>query len=215
MAIDVTCPHLTFEPDPTTEARPIPQNTLISEAHLQSIRSKFLGPNHEAIVHSLFIPAMLHAGTTIVPFSVDPLGGLGPTAHALLFGTQFDPPPPLPKGLSFQLPHANLAYQQYKSLPTGILNLATSNWIKSCPKTLDPEIKAFTPTKWARQSLGLNLVTALAKHLHRALHKVRQASAQATHTRTRALGIPFRASTPHTILDPCPGFLQVTPSPPI
>ena len=112
---------------------------------------------------------------------MDPLGGLGPTAHALLFGTDFEPPPNLPVNLTFSQPQATLAYRQYQSLPKGILNLATSNWKATRSKTLDSQAKAFTPTVWARQSLGLNLVSALATHLHRALHKVNQASAKSRH----------------------------------
>ena len=152
---------------------------------------------------------MLHAGTSVIPFTVDPLGSLGPTAHILLVGTNFEPLPNLPANLTFSQPQATLAYRQYQSLPKGILNLATSNWKATRSKTLDSQAKAFTPTVWARQSLGLNLVSALATHLHRALHKINQASAKAVTTRTRALGIPFRpfhASTPYTILDPCPGL---------
>ena len=33
-----------------------------------------------------YMTSMLDAGVVIAPFTVDPLGGLGPTAHSLLFG---------------------------------------------------------------------------------------------------------------------------------
>ena len=74
--------------------------------------------------------------------------------------------------------------------------------------TLDPFVRAFTPTRWASQCLGLNLVTALATHLTTSLSKIDAAQSQSL-TRSRVIGFSFRTSRPSPILDPCPGFLAV------
>ena len=96
----------------------------------------------------------------------------------------------------------------YKSLPGSLLPRATSNWLQGKP-TLDPLIRAFTPTRWASQCLGLNLVTALATHLTTSLSKIDAAQSRSFTTRSRVIGSSFRTSRPSTILDPCPGFLAV------
>lgn len=151
---------------------------------------------------------MLDAGAAVAPFNVDPLGDLGPTAHSLLFGKHNCPLPSRPTHISFAHPHAHRNCCLCKSLPGSLLPRATSNWLKSKP-TLDSLVRAFTPTGWASQCLGLNPVTALSTHLNVSPSKISAAQSQSLTTRSHVIGLPFRTIQPSPILDPCPGFLVV------
>ena len=57
--------HLT----PTAEAWPTPPNSLFSEVNLQAIQAMFIGPTHRAVIATPYFTAMLHAGTSIFPFT--------------------------------------------------------------------------------------------------------------------------------------------------
>lgn len=105
--------------------------------------------------------------------------------------------------------HALQAHNQFLALPTGLVPTASHNWKLQLQQDNDRTHRPFTPLAWARHCLGLNLVSALSSHVHRALAVVRR---KARTPRTRplhVLGNQYFTTQPYNILDPCPGFLRV------
>ena len=216
LALDVTLPGVTCKPPATASNRSATKLTPMTKAHYDAVRKKFAGRSTPERSNTVFMPVAAASGVAILPFTVDPFGGLGELAHSFLFGKHIrtmDPPPPLPP-LHLK-EHAQQAYTQYTALPTGLVTTASYHWKTARQPSTDPASCPFTPLSWTRHCLALNLVTALADHAHRSLTLVRRSARVQTKAKhkSKVLGPSFFSAVPYTILDPCPGFLRVENSP--
>jgi hypothetical protein len=193
LAIDVTVtpvpPHLPSQPQLTN-----PIN--LSEAHLRSIRSKLSGRTHGALSNQDVIAAINRENITLLPFTVDHLGGIGFFSHSFLFGK--DPPFPKPPPPNFtvdNLPHleAFSAYQALVQGPSGFLYKANKAWEDSQYRRLrfGATYHTSSPQQWALQCLALNISTSLANHLLRARAAVAAATRSSTTTLPPILGPTF------------------------
>jgi hypothetical protein len=74
-----------------------------------------------------------------------------------------------------QNPDAYLLYQRTIShAPKNILSRADYHWIQGSQqhRTYGPTYQTATPSAWATQTLGLNLVQGLAQHCHNSIEKI-------------------------------------------
>ncbi len=137
--------------------------------HLTVERLKFNGRDvrsHGTLITGQYkIDACNHHRILLIPFSVDPLGGLGPLAHSFLYHSAY-PGPPLER--HFSHPSAALAYSNAtgpNSL-SGLLPYANKHWSSSNPDCwFTSTYFCPTPTTWAHQILGLNCLSAFTAHL--------------------------------------------------
>jgi hypothetical protein len=145
----------------------------------------------------------------LLPFTVDPFGGLGTHAHAFLYGTDKDtpnkpaPPPPNWRD-TLKTPHAATHYDQLQHVPTGLLPKATKN---HKPPTTDTTATPITPHQWAHQCLTLNMSTFLVKHIIKYLASARRSLHNPNTPDTTTLGVPFPNRVTTTFLDPLPTYL--------
>ena len=197
LAIDVTITpvpaHLRSQPTPS-------QPSNLHEAHLRSIRSKLTGRTHSSVSNSAIIQAINTNDITLLPFTVDHLGGLGYFSHRLFFDTPAPPfplpPPPNFQPTHFPHPHAYRAYSNLLQSTPGILSQANHEWSQLRPvrpARFGQTHHTTTPQQWALQCFSLNLTHGLAAHLLRARASCLAASASTTISHD-ILGPTFRQS---------------------
>jgi hypothetical protein len=91
-------------------------------------RKKFgscsINTDNSYVLREQVIAALNNSSTILLPFTVDPHGGIGPLASHFLFGTTPDPDPdpapaPAPAPLTFQRrnKHTTILYQPHRLLP--------------------------------------------------------------------------------------------------
>jgi hypothetical protein len=115
LAIDVTTtsppqlddapaqPQLPVKAPDTEPAQPAHKPNPITKAHLDSLCLKLL--QSQQVNNPGYFQALLDNKIMLLPFTVDPFGGLGTHAHAFLYGTNKDTPNnpqhhPLPIGVT-------------------------------------------------------------------------------------------------------------------
>jgi hypothetical protein len=175
LAIDVTITPVptNFRSQPT-----LSQPSNLHAAHLRSIRSKLTGRTHGNVHNSTLTQAINAAHITLLPFTVDHLGGLGYFSHRLFFHPTYPNPPPLPEpppttftDTHFPHPHAYRAYDNLLRHTPGILSQANREWSAlrpHRPQRFGQTYHSATPLQWALQCFSLNLCHSLASHLLRA-----------------------------------------------
>ena len=143
----------------------------------KTIRKKFIGRTSQ-VDAALFIADLNANDITLLPFTLDHLGGLGHFTHTFLFGTHppppFSPPPPKPPLSSPQdFPHspAFFAFQRALHAPNNLLARASRQWRTQTKNTHLPGHARTTnsPSHWALQSLALHISLSLTTHLAKAL----------------------------------------------
>ncbi len=152
-----------------------------------------------------YFTALLNAGVILLPFTVDPHGGLGYHAHRFLYHTTKPAPPKPPSTWITNLsPHAHAAYTQLLSAPTGLLPKADKNYIAANPHSTQPR-----PSQWATYTLALNLSTALADHINRATTFARTHHHCSMQDPPQPLGHTYLYATAPALLNPLPTFLHL------
>jgi hypothetical protein len=206
LAIDIT---VTKTPDPAPD-RPALQTAPRNKAHLDALRRKLSFT--QGVHNPTYYSAMLSNNIMLLPFTVDPFGGIGHQAHLFLYGTTttepaIPPDPPPPTWRTTLMPHAAAIYDQLQAAPQGLFPTATKHYKPPpTPNTATPPI---SPERWGNHCLALNLSTFLAKHLLRSIAAASKSLFNTTETHTPAtLGLPFplRHTTEH--LDPLPHYLM-------
>lgn len=173
LAIDVV-----VTPPPPSLPSSVPLNAVPATYwHNEKAKNKFRG-NHTDYTSPDTIAHLTAARTQLLPFTVDPLGGLGYFAHRFLFGTTGSKPcPPAPSWSPNDLPPAAFASYQYTTGPlaiTGLLPAADASWRSSFHSTsFGSSYQAHLPSQWALQTLGCNMIRALNGHLLRAFTDIR------------------------------------------
>jgi hypothetical protein len=202
LAIDIS---VTKTPNPAPD-RPVPQTAPRNNAHLDALRRKL---SHTQGVHSpTYYGAMLANNIMLLPFTVDPFGGIGHQAHLFLYGTTTKEPttppdPPPPTWRNTLMPHAAAIYDQLQAAPQGLFPTATKHY--KPPPTPNTATPPLSPHRWGHHCLALNLSTFIAKHLLRSIAAASKSLYNTTETHTPAtLGSPFplRHTTDH--IDPLP-----------
>ena len=176
VAIDITIPPAPASL-PVTLSSQLPSPHPLHVAHDQSIRKKFIGRTSQ--VDAALLIADLNANdVSLLPFTIDHLGGFGHFAHSFLFGPTppppFAPPPPKPPWTTpNDFPHspAFFAYQRALHTPNSLLDRASRQWrIQTKHQVFHNPLRSTTsPSRWALQSLSLNISLALATHISKAL----------------------------------------------
>jgi len=102
----------------------------------------------------------------ILPFTVDHLGALGPSASALLDKATVSAPLPDLDESDFRFPAAFQAYTTTTGsvAATDLLPRADALWTAHTSDWFGPTYHTTTPGQWARKTLGLNICTHLAAH---------------------------------------------------
>ena len=213
LAIDVTIttsPQLAPPGQPSASTdQSAPIITTMDKAHQNSIGTKLNGHDkkNDLFPAPAYINNLLTAGNILLPFTVDPHGALGRYSHLFLHGSKDAPKPP--QGTPhFARPSPTLkqALATLEAAPTALLPKATQATTTAAPPNNQ---RLYTPTKWAQQTLALNITTALAKHLHTHIAGATRNTMNTTeHLLCRTQ--PFQGSAPPTVLHPYPHFLLAT-----
>ena len=118
----------------------------------------------DGITSSNFAHSLCQQGLFYMPFTVDPFGGMGHSAHQLLHGSLAPSPFKCsPDDLPRAKPHTKAMLQRLQSLPRGLLSKASDATTSSATD------KIFTPAKWAQQCFGLYVNSAMTTHIHTCL----------------------------------------------
>jgi hypothetical protein len=188
-----------------TAVEPAPKPHPVTKAHLFSLHGK-LSP-FEDVHNPLYFQAFLDNIIALLPFTVDPFGGLGYHAHRFLYGTTTSNPthvpPQPPPALSH---HAAALYNQLQSLPLGLLPKTTKLYT---PPPNTTSSNPLSPHSWAHHCMALNISTHLAQHLLRSLTNASAFRSLHTDTPTRGiLGFPFPHRITTAFLYPLPHYLM-------
>ena len=178
VAIDITIPPV---PPSASSLLPeqLPSPHPLHAAHEGSARRKFIGRTSQ--VDAALLMADLNANhITLLPFTIDHLGGLGHFTHSFLFGphppTQFPTIPKPPWTHPNHFPHtpAFFAYQRALHAPPSLLPSASRAWKNQTRNThrFGSSRSTTSPSHWAIQTLSLNISLALTSHLNTALPAV-------------------------------------------
>jgi hypothetical protein len=205
LAIDIT---VTKTPDAMTAVEPASNNP-VTKAHLFSLRRKL---SHSADVNnSTYFQALLDNNIALMPFTVDPFGGIGYFAHRFLYGTSTtlphkppEPPPPNWRS-TLSLPHMIALYDQLPSLPTGLLPKATKAYT---PPPTALNTTPISPLSWAHQCMALNFSTHIAQHLLRSIANASRSLHHKDIPTLGTLGLPFPQRIITAFLDPLPHYLM-------
>jgi hypothetical protein len=138
-------------------------------SHITAETKKFSGRDTKNTVGQVLIHNLTSQAIAISPFTLDPLGGLGPFATSLLFRSLPTPPAPT---LSVTAKAAHTLSSGGPAKVSAILAKADSKWHSLYTTHLFG--KAFrtpTPSSWAKQLLGLNFILATSKHFHTSMLK--------------------------------------------
>jgi hypothetical protein len=158
-----------------------------------------------------YFQALLDNKILLLPFTVDPFGGLGSYAHTFLYGStpnKYSPPPAPPPPnwrSSLHLPHATTHFDQLQHIPTGLFPKATANY-KPPPDT-SPLANPLSPHRWAHHCLALNLSTSIANHIIRSITSARRSLYSPNTPTLTTLGVPFPYRVHTTFLDPLPYYI--------
>ncbi len=133
------------------------------QSHITAEAKKFTNCNTKHTVGQVLIHELTSQAIAILPFTIDPHGGLGPFATSLLFRL-------LPTTSAPTLPPAAQAAYKLSSRPScvsAILAKADSKWRSPYPSRLfGQSFCTPTPSSWAKQLLGLNFTTASSRHFY-------------------------------------------------
>lgn len=148
--------------------------------HQQHERKKFTGrnvnTNSSYTVGEQVIAALNASNTALTPFTVDPLGGLGPLASRFLCGTASDPPPPT---LSFRRCAPQQACNNATSAasPSAALRHADKSWSHNSSRLpFGATCHSWLPSTWARQILGANINSAFSEFMCHCMHRPTQST---------------------------------------
>jgi hypothetical protein len=207
LALDVTFTHTPRSVNSHSSDRPDSNNNT-NKVHDESARQKFNVPHAYALLtHNIIL----------LPFTLDHLGGLGSFATTFLFGdpttaiipTASSIPKWTPQSF-FRNPDAYLLYlRTIERCPKNILHSANHNWNMGAQtrRPFGSTYHTATPSSWAIQTLGLNLVKALAHHCHYSMGKISQhAATQRPLYKNHQISLPTVASPTFSYLrvtDPC------------
>jgi hypothetical protein len=153
---------------------------------------------------------------TLLPFTFDSLGNIGPIFTSFLLGNKHHKPPYLitsqPRcatGLSSPASQA-LAQRAITTLPhSGLFSLANHHWAENNPHYgFTTYYSAQLPSQWASQVLGQNLILALGDHLYSAMNQ-QALHTHPQHTLASAASRP-RYRRPRPCLSPIYYFKPVT-----
>jgi hypothetical protein len=157
------------------------------------------GRSHDNIAGQSIIRNINTNQATLLPFTVDHLGGLSPLSIPLLFHPTRSPithaPPITAEMLNFSNTQSLLTFNRVvDSINLHIADQATKIWKIDHPKTIFGNTHhTFTPTQWAMQALSLNISHALANAIATALQDRPTATVVCQ-------PISFRGPTPHAFL---------------
>jgi hypothetical protein len=160
LALDIT-----ITPPPTMPRTDIPANPYKPHAeqaqkvHWVKIRDKFQGRKHGPTAN------LNDSKLTLIPFTIDPFGGLGYFAERLLYA-QPKNKPQWRHATDFTSTAAFEAYSTAMTSPHSFLTIANSKYDAITPFGHTHSTR--TPEQWATQILGLNFVTSSAQLLLRA-----------------------------------------------
>ena len=126
---------------------------------------------------ALLISDLNANNVTLLPCTLDHLGGIGFFFHLLLFGSSphlsLSVPPKLPWATPNDFPHspAFFAFQRSFHTPHSLLSRASRQWRSQTKNShrFGTSHSTTSPAQWAIQSLALNTSLALAAHLTSAL----------------------------------------------
>ena len=179
VAIDITVPPAPPSA-PSLIPSQLPSPHPLLAAHEGSARRKFIGRTSQ--VDAALLMADLNANhITLLPFTVDHLGGFGYFTHMLLFGTTtthppFPPPPAPPWTHPNHFPHtpAFFTFQRALHSPHSLLPLASRAWKSQTRNThrFGTSRTTTSPSQWAVQTLALHISLALTTHLNNALTSI-------------------------------------------
>lgn len=147
--------------------------TVSVTSHHQSVeRKKFRGPSvgRSHVNGEEVIRALNDSNVVLIPFTVDPHGGLGPFANRLYFGLR---PRPAPPPLRFESQTSQIAYNNARSAssPIALLPKADASWLHSSSHIpFGPTYHSWHASTWSRQILGANINYAFASHLYKGIH---------------------------------------------
>jgi hypothetical protein len=152
-----------------------------------------------------------YQGISLLPFTIDHLGGLGYQATNFLFGSQSQIPaasqPPEWTTSTFRTnPEAYTLYKDsLDTIPSGILlPSATHNWQLRSPRPprFGRTYHTYTPTQWATQALALNLTKTLSQHIitHRNRILTHTEHQRRIHKQTSTLQAPYYLPPPPFLL---------------
>jgi hypothetical protein len=162
------------------------------------MRFKLEGRSHDNIASQSIIRDINTSQATLLPFTVDHLGGLGPLSIPFLFHPKRSPithaPPITADMLSLSNDQSLYTFDRaVDSTNLHIADKATQIWKINHPKTpFGNTHHTFTPTQWAMQALSLNISHALANAITTAL--------QEQPTSTTRPPTTFRGPTPYAFL---------------
>ena len=173
MAIDVAI----TPPLPLTSDGDDPSTNAVSAMrhHQKRERKKFSGrainAENSCVHGEQIIAALNNNSTVLLPFAVDPHGGIGPLASRFLFGTTTDP---LPPHLHFRRQIPRLAHNNAVSpaSPSAILSHADKSWHQnSSHSPFGATYHSWFPSTWARQILGASVNAAFSERLCARIHR--------------------------------------------
>jgi hypothetical protein len=205
LALDVTFTHTPPLATPLSSDQPVPTHSTF-KVHDDSAKQKFNVPHAYA----------LHAHNIILlPITIDHLGGLGPFATSFFFGTHttatITASAPFPNWSPQSFPNNPDAYFLYQRTlshcPKNILSRATQNW-QAGIQTSRPFGSTYhtaTPSQWAIQTLGLNLIKGLAHHCQNAIQKLihHEQSRRPIYKQLAQTSSPYPTHALLRVSDPC------------
>jgi hypothetical protein len=202
LAIDVTFTHVpSIEPtshDAPTHVPPVSNAT--HQVHDDSAKMKYNVPH----AHQLYCQNI-----SLLPFTVDHLGGIGHIATQFLFGDSIPssslPPQWIQNSFRTNPAAYTLLLHSTKNTPHAVLQKANHQWHSgtSPPTRFGRTYHTYTPSQWATQALALNLSKALTHHL--LLHTNRILT-QTTHQRKTQRQTQYTTIPPFYL--PPPPFLN-------
>ena len=208
LAIDVTVTGCPTASDVSPNLNPF------SKIHMNAVKGKLQSARPQTISNPAYFRALHQQGIILLPFTVDPFGGLGYFASRFLYGptTTHESPDPEPPPQSFKPPtHSQDNYQLLLDHLHSLLPKATKHY--NPPTHTSHTAQPLSPLRWAHHCLALNLTTQLANHIHRGLASVHTSIHTPGTSPDSVLGFAFSQSQPTQLLDPLPGFLLgVAPS---
>ena len=138
----------------------------------------------------------------LLPFTMDPHGGLGYSAHKFLYGNNPKCPYKYSIGPRPQ-PHTQQLYTLLQSAPKGLLNKATQ------AAEHNPLTTSYSPTRWAHHMLSLNITTALAKHALSSIN-ILTSPTPPLPADLVYIGIQYpQQALPPAVLNPCPTHMHL------
>ena len=202
MAIDITV--ISFE---TLAGPSVPQTPLHRTHRQKEILklncSQFANAQTNTAAHTI-AQEMISNQLVYVPFTVDPFGDIGPAAHTLLHGPNPSSPYAYPSPTQAGQ-HTQRMWNQLQHAPQALLPKAN--------KALSPPAStpSFAPSRWAIQTLALNLSTGLATHIATAIRACESPSAT-TPPQLDCHGTQYPTSlSMHNTLNPLPHYLHISP----